>query len=95
MVGSTDSKALVKFPVSKLTIGMFVSAIDQRGQIAIANAGQIRTQNSIIKLKKNGIEYVLKRWKKCLVLPCIIVVLQNCQYVCAQLLAYYGLFSDY
>ena len=37
---------------------MFVSAIDQRGQIAIANAGQIRTQNSIIKLKKNGIEYV-------------------------------------
>ncbi|MBL4816042.1 HD-GYP domain-containing protein [Shewanella sp.] len=58
MVGSTDSKALVKFPVSKLTIGMFVSAIDQRGQIAIANAGQIRTQNSIIKLKKNGIEYV-------------------------------------
>ncbi|MCL1063009.1 HD-GYP domain-containing protein [Shewanella benthica] len=58
MVGSIDSKALVKFPVSKLTIGMFVSAIDQRGQIAIANAGQIRTQNSIIKLKKNGIEYV-------------------------------------
>ncbi|SQH74688.1 conserved protein of unknown function, containig HD domain related to phosphohydrolase activity [Shewanella benthica] len=58
MVGSTDSKALVKFPVSKLDIGMFVSAIDQRGQVAIVTAGQIRTQNSIIKLKKNGIEYV-------------------------------------
>ncbi|EDQ02447.1 HD-GYP domain-containing protein [Shewanella benthica] len=58
MVGSTDSKALVKLPVSKLDIGMFVSAIDQRGQVAIVNAGQIRTQNSMIKLKKNGIEYV-------------------------------------
>ncbi|MPY25341.1 HD-GYP domain-containing protein [Shewanella psychropiezotolerans] len=58
MVGSADSKALVKFPVSKLDIGMFVSAIDQKGQVAIANAGQIRNQNSIIKLKKSGIEYV-------------------------------------
>ncbi|AQS35397.1 metal dependent phosphohydrolase [Shewanella psychrophila] len=58
MVGSTDSKALVKFPVSKLDIGMFVSAIDQQGQVAVANAGQIRNQNSIIKLQKNGIEYV-------------------------------------
>ncbi|WP_076413242.1 HD-GYP domain-containing protein [Shewanella sp. UCD-KL12] len=58
MVQATDSKALIKFPVSKLTIGMFVSAIDQKGQVAIANAGQIRSRDAIAKLKKNGITHV-------------------------------------
>ncbi|WP_372870538.1 HD-GYP domain-containing protein [Shewanella sp.] len=51
---------LMKLPVSKLTLGMFVSAIDSnaKGKVAIANAGQIRSQDTIAKLTKNGIQFV-------------------------------------
>ncbi|NRB22325.1 HD-GYP domain-containing protein [Shewanella sp.] len=58
MDGLTDSKALIKFPVSKLGVGMFVSAIDQKDLLSIANAGRIRNRNTIVKLKQSGIEYV-------------------------------------
>lgn len=51
---------LIKLPVTQLTLGMFVSAIDKadRGQIAIANAGQIKHKDAIAKLIKNGIKFV-------------------------------------
>lgn len=51
---------LIKLPVTQLTLGMFVSAIDKadRGQIAIANAGQIKHKDAITKLIKNGIKFV-------------------------------------
>ncbi|QFU20543.1 HD-GYP domain-containing protein [Shewanella eurypsychrophilus] len=58
MAELADSKALVKISVSKLSIGMFVKAIDQQGLVAIANAGQIRNKDAILKLKKNGIKHV-------------------------------------
>lgn len=58
MAELADSKALVKISVSKLSIGMFVKAIDQQGLVAIANAGQIRNKDAIVKLKKNGIKHV-------------------------------------
>lgn len=58
MADLADSKALIKISVSKLSVGMFVKAIDQKGLVAIANAGQIRNQDAIAKLKKNGIKDV-------------------------------------
>ncbi len=58
MADSVESKALVKFPVSKLTVGMFVTAIDRQGLVKISNAGQIRHRDAIAKLVKNGIKHV-------------------------------------
>jgi len=58
MADSVESKALVKFPVSKLTVGMFVTAIDRKGLVKISNAGQIRHRDAITKLAKNGIKHV-------------------------------------
>lgn len=60
MSESAESVDLIKLPVSKLTLGMFVSAIDKndQGRLAIANAGQIKHKDAILKLTKNGIKYV-------------------------------------
>ncbi|MBE8166852.1 MAG: DUF3391 domain-containing protein [Shewanella sp.] len=47
-----QSDALLKIPVNQLTIGMFVTQIENRNQtIAISNPGQIRSRDDIIKLK--------------------------------------------
>lgn len=55
-----ESVDLIKLPVSKLALGMFVSAIDrnEQGRLAIANAGQIKHKDSILKLTQSGIQYV-------------------------------------
>ncbi|MCE9686177.1 HD-GYP domain-containing protein [Shewanella sp. AS16] len=58
MGDSTESQALIKVPVSELTLGMFVCAVDNHGKVAIANAGRIRGQEAITKLVKNGIKHV-------------------------------------
>jgi len=60
MSESAESVDLIKLPVSKLTLGMFVTAIDRndQGRLAIANAGQIKHKDSILKLSKSGIKYV-------------------------------------
>ncbi|MBW8186178.1 HD-GYP domain-containing protein [Shewanella nanhaiensis] len=58
MVRTLESKTHVKFPVSKLSVGMFVTSIDNDGQVAITNAGQIKDPEAIKKLIKNGIKYV-------------------------------------
>lgn len=60
MSESAGSVDLIKLPVSQLTLGMFVSAIDrnEKGQLAIANAGQITHKDAILKLAKNGIKFV-------------------------------------
>ncbi|MGB0894385.1 MAG: HD-GYP domain-containing protein [Parashewanella sp.] len=56
--GSTE--AFLKIPVSQLSIGMFVAKIGHKNnKINISNAGQIRNRNDIIKLKRNGIAFVL------------------------------------
>ncbi|GIU10730.1 HD-GYP domain-containing protein [Shewanella morhuae] len=51
---------LIKLPVSQLTLGMFVCAIDKpdKGQLAITNAGQIKHKDTIAQLTKNGIKFV-------------------------------------
>lgn len=55
-----ESVDLIKLPVSQLTLGMFVSAIDKsdKGQLAIANAGQIKHKDAILKLARSGIKFV-------------------------------------
>ena len=60
MSESAESVELIKLPVSQLTLGMFVSAIDKndKGQLAIANAGQIKHKDAILKLAKSGIKFV-------------------------------------
>jgi len=60
MSESAESVELIKLPVSQLTLGMFVSAIDKndKGQLAIANAGQIKQKDAILKLAKSGIKFV-------------------------------------
>ncbi|NMH66681.1 HD-GYP domain-containing protein [Shewanella salipaludis] len=58
MGDSTESETLIKVPVSELTLGMFVCAVDNHGKVAIANAGRIRGQEAIAKLVKNGIKHV-------------------------------------
>lgn len=49
---------MMRIPVPRLQVGMFVTAVDKRGHVAVANAGQIRSQESIDKLSKSGIQYV-------------------------------------
>ncbi|MCL1090822.1 HD-GYP domain-containing protein [Shewanella profunda] len=60
MSESVESVDLIKLPVSQLTLGMFVSAIDKhdQGQLAIANAGQIKHRDAISRLTQSGIKYV-------------------------------------
>lgn len=60
MSESAETVELIKLPVSQLTLGMFVSAIDKndKGQLAIANAGQIKHKDAILKLAKSGIKFV-------------------------------------
>ncbi|MCU7976586.1 HD-GYP domain-containing protein [Shewanella sp. SW36] len=60
MSESAETVELIKLPVSQLTLGMFVSAIDKndQGQLAIANAGQIKHKDAILKLAKSGIKFV-------------------------------------
>lgn len=60
MSESVESVDLIKSPVSRLTLGMFVSAIDKhdQGQLAIANAGQIKHRDAIARLTQSGIKYV-------------------------------------
>ena len=58
MVKLVESKEHIKFPVSKLRLGMFVTSFDNQGQVAITNAGQIKDSEAINKLLKNGIEHV-------------------------------------
>ncbi|WP_394202723.1 HD-GYP domain-containing protein [Shewanella waksmanii] len=49
---------LMRIPVPRLQVGMFVTAVDKRGPVSVSNAGQIRSQESIDKLSKSGIQYV-------------------------------------
>ena len=59
MGDSAAATEVLRIPVSRLTIGMFVTAIDRdNDQLAIANAGQIRHRDAIAKLQRNGIKFV-------------------------------------
>jgi HD-GYP domain-containing protein (c-di-GMP phosphodiesterase class II) len=59
MSDSVESNNVIKIPIDKLALGMFVTAIDhQHGKVAIGNPGQIKHRDAIIKLKKNNIALV-------------------------------------
>ncbi|ARD20430.1 MULTISPECIES: HD-GYP domain-containing protein [Shewanella] len=54
-----ESKDVIRIPVSRLGLGMFVVAIDRKeSKVAISNAGQIKHKDSIAKLEKAGIKSV-------------------------------------
>ncbi|MBB1268439.1 HD-GYP domain-containing protein [Shewanella sp. SR44-3] len=59
MSNTLESNDVIKIPMSRLALGMFVTAIDNaNGTLSITNPGQIKTQESINKLLKNGIKSV-------------------------------------
>ncbi|MGL4518067.1 MAG: HD-GYP domain-containing protein [Shewanella sp.] len=59
MSESASSAELIKLPVSKLTLGMFVSAIDNNNKrLAVANAGQIKHKDAIVRLTRHGVKFV-------------------------------------
>ncbi|CAM2987283.1 HD-GYP domain-containing protein [Shewanella amazonensis] len=58
MADRASEAELIKLPVSKLTRGMFVAAIENNGKVAVANAGQIKSRETIAKLVKSGIHHV-------------------------------------
>ncbi|UJF22371.1 HD-GYP domain-containing protein [Shewanella sp. OMA3-2] len=59
MSDSIESSNIIKIPVAKLNLGMFVTAIDHNsGTVAIANAGQIKSREAVIKLVQNNIKHV-------------------------------------
>lgn len=59
MNDSAESSNVIKVPIDKLALGMFVTAIDhQNGKVAIRNPGQIKYRDAIVKLKANNIALV-------------------------------------
>ncbi|WP_345856482.1 HD-GYP domain-containing protein [Shewanella algae] len=58
MTDVVSTAALLKLPVTQLGIGMYVSGIENNGQLAVANAGQIRSRQAITKLSNSGIRFV-------------------------------------
>ncbi|MGS0693064.1 HD-GYP domain-containing protein [Shewanella sp. 0m-4] len=59
MGDSFESNNLIKIPVSKLKVGMFVEAIDKsNSQVNIASAGQIRSAEAILRLHKSQVTHV-------------------------------------
>ncbi|QSX40985.1 HD-GYP domain-containing protein [Shewanella cyperi] len=55
---ANPNEALIKVPVDKLAIGMYVSAVENNGKLAIASAGKIRQRQTIDKLLHSGIRHV-------------------------------------
>ncbi|MEL4427175.1 HD-GYP domain-containing protein [Shewanella indica] len=58
MTDAVPTAALLKLPVTRLGIGMYVSAIENNGRLAVANAGQIRSRQAITQLSNSGIRFV-------------------------------------
>ncbi|WP_144211658.1 HD-GYP domain-containing protein [Shewanella donghaensis] len=59
MTALPESKDIIRIPVSRLGLGMFVVAIDRKdSKVAISNAGQIKHKDSILKIANAGIKAV-------------------------------------
>lgn len=52
-----DPKQSIKIPIETLTIGMFVTAIEDSKRVNLTNAGRVSTQRAISQLVKSGIKY--------------------------------------
>ncbi|GIU41690.1 HD-GYP domain-containing protein [Shewanella algidipiscicola] len=55
MVNKAD---IIKIAVRRLSIGMYVTAIERQGLVNIAHPGQIKSTEAINQLNKNNIKYV-------------------------------------
>ncbi|MCL2916211.1 HD-GYP domain-containing protein [Shewanella corallii] len=58
MTAVAESPDLIKLPVSRLALGMYVTAIDQQGKVTVVNAGLLKHKDAITHLVKSGIRFV-------------------------------------
>lgn len=59
MRDAPELKDVIKVLVSRLAIGMYVTAIEStNGSVSVANPGQIKNQEALLKLKNSGIQSV-------------------------------------
>lgn len=59
MSDAPELKDVIKVLVSRLAIGMYVTAIEStNGSVSVANPGQIKNQEALLKLKNSGIQSV-------------------------------------
>lgn len=52
-----DPKQSIKIPIDTLTVGMFVTALEDSQRVNLANAGRVPSQVAISQLKKNGVKF--------------------------------------
>ncbi|WP_394144947.1 HD-GYP domain-containing protein [Vibrio atypicus] len=52
-----DPKQSIKIPIDTLTVGMFVTAIEDSKRVNLANAGRVPTKQAIGQLIKNGVKF--------------------------------------
>lgn len=52
-----DSTNSIKIPINTLTVGMFVTAIEDSKRVNLANAGRVPSEKAIKQLIKNGVKF--------------------------------------
>jgi HD-GYP domain-containing protein (c-di-GMP phosphodiesterase class II) len=52
-----DSNNSIKIPIATLTVGMFVTAIEDSKRVNLANAGRVPSEQAIKQLIKNGVKF--------------------------------------
>ncbi|MGI2260644.1 HD-GYP domain-containing protein [Shewanella sp. GXUN23E] len=58
MTASTASSQLIKVPVSRLALGMYVTDVDQSKVLTVVTAGLLRRREAISRLKRSNIKFV-------------------------------------
>lgn len=53
----TKSENSIKLPISNLSVGMFVTAIEHSERVNLANAGRVSTKQAITQLKQSGVKF--------------------------------------
>ena len=52
-----DPEKSIKIPISTLTVGMFVTAIEDSKRVNLANAGRVPSEQAVKQLVKNGVKF--------------------------------------
>ena len=52
-----DPNNSIKIPINTLTVGMFVTAIEDSERVHLANAGRVSSEKAIKQLEKSGIKF--------------------------------------
>lgn len=52
-----DPEKSIKIPIETLTVGMFVTALEESKRVNLANAGRVSSQQAVNQLIKNGIKF--------------------------------------